>query len=207
MKKILSLSIASLLALGAPAAYADPAAEMEKIWRDLGNTQMSAVIERAAVMTAFISLEQEKLSEKEKQQDLGQQELVAINRALPRTFAYLQNQVSQCYAQAANPQTASAPNVQSSSAHECAQYDLLLNNHLHADYTKQKEHGANYTFNYTLHPQTVQWQKQHETQTQALLQKAPEARKVFKQSIKTLPFSIMFSGMVNEYQKTLSQQP
>ena len=207
MKKMLSLLAATLLAINPPTASADPVGDISEAWQKLEEIQMVAALDRAVAIYAFYDLEQKKLNLTEPKQDTQQQDIMALNHAMPRAMAYLQDKVSACYIRAAQSKPELKHSINLLQAKDCAPYDLLLHDHLRSDYVKQQENGATYPFSYTLHPQTQQWQKQYAQEAQALLHNAPEARGLLKQSLQTFPFVIMFPGMALQLQKSIAKQP
>ena len=207
MKKRLSLLAASLLASNALPAVADPVGDISEAWQKLEEIQMVAALDRAVAIYAFYDLEQKKLNLTEPKQDTQQQDIMALNHAMPRAMAYLQDKVSACYIRAAQSKPELKHSINLLQAKDCAPYDLLLHDHLRSDYVKQQENGATYPFSYTLHPQTQQWQKQYAQEAQTLLHNAPEARGLLKQSLQTFPFVIMFPGMALQLQKSIVKQP
>lgn len=207
MKKRLSLLAASLLASNALPAVADPVGDISEAWQKLEEIQMVAALDRAVTIYAFYDLEQKKLNLTDPKQDTQQQDIMALNHAMPRAMAYLQDKVSACYIRAAQSKPELKHSINLLQAKDCAPYDLLLHDHLRSDYVKQQENGATYPFSYTLHPQTQQWQKQYAQEAQALLHNAPEARGLLKQSLQTFPFVIMFPGMALQLQKSIAKQP
>ena len=207
MKKMFSLFAATLLVINTPIAYADPVGDIGEAWQKLGEVQMAAALDRAVAIYAFYDLEQKKLNLTEKKQDIQQQDIIALNHAMPRAMTYLQDKVSECYTRSTQPKSAHEQNIKLPHANDCAPYDLLLHDHLHSDYVKQQKYGAAYPFHYILHPQTQQWQKQYAPEAQTLLQNAPEARDLLKQSLQTFPFAIIFSGMALKLQKSITKQP
>ena len=207
MKKMLSLLAATLLAINPPTASADPVGDISEAWQKLEEIQMVAALDRAVTIYAFYDLEQKKLNLTDPKQDTQQQDIMALNHAMPRAMAYLQDKVSACYIRAAQSKPELKHSINLLQAKDCAPYDLLLHDHLRSDYVKQQENGATYPFSYTLHPQTQQWQKQYAQEAQALLHNAPEARGLLKQSLQTFPFVIMFPGMALQLQKSIAKQP
>lgn len=207
MKKRLSLLAASLLASNALPAVADPVGDISEAWQKLEEIQMVAALDRAVTIYAFYDLEQKKLNLTDPKQDTQQQDIMALNHAMPRAMAYLQDKVSACYIRAAQSKPELKHSINLLQAKDCAPYDLLLHDHLRSDYVKQQENGATYPFSYTLHPQTQQWQKQYAQEAQTLLHNAPEARGLLKQSLQTFPFVIMFPGMALQLQKSIAKQP
>lgn len=198
---------ASLLASNALPAVADPVGDISEAWQKLEEIQMVAALDRAVTIYAFYDLEQKKLNLTDPKQDTQQQDIMALNHAMPRAMAYLQDKVSACYIRAAQSKPELKHSINLLQAKDCAPYDLLLHDHLRSDYVKQQENGATYPFSYTLHPQTQQWQKQYAQEAQALLHNAPEARGLLKQSLQTFPFVIMFPGMALQLQKSIAKQP
>ena len=198
---------ASLLASNALPAVADPVGDINKAWQKLEEIQMVAALDRAVTIYAFYDLEQKKLNLTDPKQDTQQQDIMALNHAMPRAMAYLQDKVSACYIRAAQSKPELKHSINLLQAKDCAPYDLLLHDHLRSDYVKQQENGATYPFSYTLHPQTQQWQKQYAQEAQALLHNAPEARGLLKQSLQTFPFVIIFPGMALQLQKSIAKQP
>ena len=207
MKKMLSLLAATLLAINPPTASADPVGDISEAWQKLEEIQMVAALDRAVTIYAFYDLEQKKLNLTDPKQDTQQQDIMALNHAMPRAMAYLQDKVSACYIRAAQSKPELKHSINLLQAKDCAPYDLLLHDHLRSDYVKQQENGATYPFSYTLHPQTQQWQKQYAQEAQTLLHNAPEARGLLKQSLQTFPFVIMFPGMALQLQKSIAKQP
>ena len=207
MKKRLSLLAATLLAINTPTASADPVGDISEAWQKLEEIQMVAALDRAVAIYAFYDLEQKKLNLTEPKQDTQQQDIMALNHAMPRAMAYLQDKVSACYIRAAQSKPELKHSINLPQAKDCAPYDLLLHDHLRSDYVKQQENGATYPFSYTLHPQTQQWQKQYAQEAQTLLHNASEARGLLKQSLQTFPFVIMFPGMALQLQKSIAKQP
>ena len=207
MKKMLSLLAATLLAINTPTASADPVGDISEAWQKLEEIQMVAALDRAVTIYAFYDLEQKKLNLTDPKQDTQQQDIMALNHAMPRAMAYLQDKVSACYIRAAQSKPELKQSINLPQAKDCAPYDLLLHDHLRSDYVKQQENGATYPFSYTLHPQTQQWQKQYAQEAQTLLHNAPEARGLLKQSLQTFPFVIMFPGMALQLQKSIAKQP
>lgn len=207
MKKMFSLFAATLLGINTPIAYADPVGDIGEAWQKLGEVQMAAALDRAVAIYAFYDLEQKKLNLTDPKQDAQQQDIMALNHAMPRAMAYLQDKASACYIRAAQSKPELKHGINLPQAKDCAPYDLLLHDHLRSDYVKQQENGAAYPFHYILHPQTQQWQKQYAQEAQALLQNAPEARGLLKQSLQTFPFAIIFSGMALKLQKSITKQP
>lgn len=207
MKKMLSLLAATLLAINPPTASADPVGDISEAWQKLEEIQMVAALDRAVTIYAFYDLEQKKLNLTEPKQDTQQQDIMALNHAMPRAMAYLQDKVSACYIRAAQSKPELKHSINLPQAKDCAPYDLLLHDHLRSDYVKQQENGATYPFSYMLHPQTQQWQKQYAQEAQTLLHHAPEARGLLKQSLQTFPFVIMFPGMALQLQKSIVKQP
>ena len=198
---------ATLLAINPPTASADPVGDISEAWQKLEEIQMVAALDRAVTIYAFYDLEQKKLNLTDPKQDTQQQDIMALNHAMPRAMAYLQDKVSACYIRAAQSKPELKHSINLLQAKDCAPYDLLLHDHLRSDYVKQQENGATYPFSYTLHPQTQQWQKQYAQEAQALLHNAPEARGLLKQSLQTFPFVIMFPGMALQLQKSIAKQP
>ena len=207
MKKMSSLLAATLLAINPPTASADPVGDISEAWQKLEEIQMVAALDRAVTIYAFYDLEQKKLNLTDPKQDTQQQDIMALNHAMPRAMAYLQDKVSACYIRAAQSKPELKQSINLLQAKDCAPYDLLLHDHLRSDYVKQQENGATYPFSYTLHPQTQQWQKQYAQEAQTLLHNAPEARGLLKQSLQTFPFVIMFPGMALQLQKSIAKQP
>lgn len=207
MKKMLSLMAVSLLAINPPTASADPVGDISEAWQKLEEIQMVAALDRAVTIYAFYDLEQKKLNLSEPKQDTQQQDIMALNHAMPRAMAYLQDKVSACYTRSAQSKPELKQSINLPQAKDCAPYDLLLHDHLRSDYVKQQENGATYPFSYTLHPQTQQWQKQYAQEAQTLLHNAPEARGLLKQSLQTFPFVMMFPGMALQLQKSIAKQP
>ena len=207
MKKMLSLLAATLLAINPPTASADPVGDISEAWQKLEEIQMVAALDRAVAIYAFYDLEQKKLNLTEPKQDTQQQDIMALNHAMPRAMAYLQDKVSECYMRSVQSKPELKHGINLLQAKDCAPYDLLLHDHLRSDYVKQQENGATYPFSYTLHPQTQQWQKQYAQEAQALLHNVPEARGLLKQSLQTFPFVIMFPGMALQLQKSIAKQP
>lgn len=198
---------ATLLAINPPIASADPVGDISEAWQKLEEIQMVAALDRAVTIYAFYDLEQKKLNLTDPKQDTQQQDIMALNHAMPRAMAYLQDKVSACYIRAAQSKPELKQSINLLQAKDCAPYDLLLHDHLRSDYVKQQENGATYPFSYTLHPQTQQWQKQYAQEAQTLLHNAPEARGLLKQSLQTFPFVIMFPGMALQLQKSIAKQP
>ena len=198
---------ASLLASNALPAVADPVGDISEAWQKLEEIQMVAALDRAVTIYAFYDLEQKKLNLTDPKQDTQQQDIMALNHAMPRAMAYLQDKVSECYMRSVQSKPELKHGINLLQAKDCAPYDLLLHDHLRSDYVKQQENGATYPFSYTLHPQTQQWQKQYAQEAQALLHNAPEARGLLKQSLQTFPFVIMFPGMALQLQKSIAKQP
>ena len=198
---------ASLLASNALPAVADPVGNINKAWQKLEEIQMVAALDRAVAIYAFYDLEQKKLNLTEPKQDTQQQDIMALNHAMPRAMAYLQDKVSECYMRSVQSKPELKHGINLLQAKDCAPYDLLLHDHLRSDYVKQQENGATYPFSYTLHPQTQQWQKQYAQEAQALLHNVPEARGLLKQSLQTFPFAIIFPGMALQLQKSIAKQP
>ena len=207
MKKMLSLLAATLLVINPPTASADPVGDISEAWQKLEEIQMVAALDRAVTIYAFYDLEQKKLNLTDPKQDTQQQDIMALNHAMPRAMAYLQDKVSACYIRAAQSKPELKHGINLPQAKDCAPYDLLLHDHLRSDYVKQQENGATYPFSYTLHPQTQQWQKQYAQEAQTLLHNAPEARGLLKQSLQTFPFVMMFPGMALQLQKSIAKQP
>ena len=207
MKKMLSLLAATLLVINPPTASADPVGGISEAWQKLEEIQMVAALDRAVTIYAFYDLEQKKLNLTDPKQDTQQQDIMALNHAMPRAMAYLQDKVSACYIRAAQSKPELKHGINLPQAKDCAPYDLLLHDHLRSDYVKQQENGATYPFSYTLHPQTQQWQKQYAQEAQTLLHNAPEARGLLKQSLQTFPFVMMFPGMALQLQKSIAKQP
>ena len=207
MKKMLSLLAATLLAINPPTASADPVGDISEAWQKLEEIQMVAALDRAVTIYAFYDLEQKKLNLTDPKQDTQQQDIMALNHAMPRAMAYLQDKVSECYMRSVQSKPELKHGINLLQAKDCAPYDLLLHDHLRSDYVKQQENGATYPFSYTLHPQTQQWQKQYAQEAQALLHNVPEARGLLKQSLQTFPFVIMFPGMALQLQKSIAKQP
>ena len=71
---------------------------------------------------------------------------MALNHAMPRAMAYLQDKVSACYIRAAQSKPELKQSINLPQAKDCAPYDLLLHDHLRSDYVKQQENGATYPF-------------------------------------------------------------
>ena len=198
---------ATLLVINPPTASADPVGDISEAWQKLEEIQMVAALDRAVTIYAFYDLEQKKLNLTDPKQDTQQQDIMALNHAMPRAMAYLQDKVSACYIRAAQSKPELKHGINLPQAKDCAPYDLLLHDHLRSDYVKQQENGATYPFSYTLHPQTQQWQKQYAQEAQTLLHNAPEARGLLKQSLQTFPFVMMFPGMALQLQKSIAKQP